>query len=144
MPRIRAGYKGKYKLDKHEFYMAYHYALLYQEWLAEYNALADPSTGLRYDKDHVQTSGGVDTTEANGMRRAELRGKMEVIEQIAAETDPDLYKYILLGVTFENMTFDTLLAKYEIPCARNTYYDRRRKFFWLLWHHIEKFGTQGT
>ena len=132
MPRVRAGYTGKYKLTKHEFYMAYHYALRYAEWKMEYDALADPSTGLRYDKDRVQTSGGYDTTEANGIRRSELRDKMERIEQTVIEADPDLYQYILMGVTNEDITYDVLMCKMHIPCARNTYYNRRRKFYWLL------------
>ena len=132
MPRVRAGYTGKYKLTKHEFYTAYHYALRYSEWKMEYNALADPSTAIRYDLDRVQTSGGVDTTELNGMRRALLREKIERVEQTAIEADAELYKYILMGVTNEDITYDVLACKLRIPCARNTYYDRRRRFYYLL------------
>jgi hypothetical protein len=143
MPRRRTEYKGKYKLDKHEFNIAYHHALMYQSWLSEYNALADPSTGLRYDKEHVQGN-PLDTTEKNGMRRAELRERMKVVEQAAIETDPELYQYILMGVTFEDMTFDMLQARHHIPCARNTYYERRRRFYWILWQRIEKFSPRGT
>jgi hypothetical protein len=124
--------------------MAYHYALNYQDWLMEYNALADPSTGLRYDKDHVQSSNQVDTTEANGIRRAELREHMKIVEQAAIEADPDLYRFILLGVTMEEATYDILRRKYDMPASRGTFYDRRRKFYWVLWQHIEKFGTKGT
>jgi hypothetical protein len=124
--------------------MAYHYALNYQDWLMEYNALADPSTGLRYDKDHVQSSNHVDTTEANGIRRAELREHMKIVEQAAIEADPDLYRFILLGVTMEEATYDILRRKYDMPASRGTFYDRRRKFYWVLWQHIEKFGTKGT
>jgi hypothetical protein len=124
--------------------MAYHYALNYQDWLMEYNALADPSTGLRYDKDHVQSSNQVDTTEANGILRAELREHMKIVEQAAIEADPDLYRFILLGVTMEEATYDILRRKYDMPASRGTFYDRRRKFYWVLWQHIEKFGTKGT
>jgi hypothetical protein len=124
--------------------MAYHYALNYQDWLMEYNALADPSTGLRYDKDHVQSSNQVDTTEANGIRRAELREHMKIVEQAAIEADPDLYRFILLGVTMEEATYDILRRKYDMPASRGTFYDRRRKFYWVLWQPIEKFGTKGT
>jgi hypothetical protein len=124
--------------------MAYHYALNYQGWLSEYNALADPSTGLRYDKDHVQSSNQVDTTEANGIRRAELREHMKIVEQAAIEADPDLYRFILLGVTMEEATYDILRRKYDMPASRGTFYDRRRKFYWVLWQYIEKFGTKGT
>lgn len=132
MPRVRAGYTGKYKLLKHEFYMAYHYALQYQAWKAEYHALADPSTAIRYDKERVQSSNDLDTTERNGIRRAELKDKMAKIEQTALEADSELYQYILLGVTNEDMTFDVMQAKMKIPCSRNTYYDRRRRFYYLL------------
>lgn len=142
MPRVRAGYKGKYKLDKHEFYMAYHYALLYQEWLAEYNALADLSTGLRYDIDTVQTSGGVDTTEANGMRRAELKGKMEVIEKTVKAVDESLYEWLILGVTCEGMTFDYLNTVKKMPCCKNVYYSKRRRFYYVLAKRIGIIGDE--
>lgn len=130
MPRIRAGYTGKYKLSKHGFYVAYHYALLYNSWLGEYNALADSTTGVMYGKSEIWTDN--DKVERYAARRGELRAKMEKVEQSAAEADPELYEYIMLGVTNEDVTFNILQSKYHIPLSRNRYYDRRRKFYFIL------------
>lgn len=45
--------------------------------------------------------------------------------------DPDLGEYILAAVT-QGLTYETCKTRFDIPCSRDTYYDRYRKFFWLL------------
>ena len=45
--------------------------------------------------------------------------------------DPELYSYILKAVT-EGTTFVVLKSLYGIPCERDMFYDRRRKFYWVL------------
>ena len=62
----------------------------------------------------------------NGVRNVDL------VERCAMEADPDLFKWIMWGVTNEDVTFNTLKALKGIPCERDTYYDRRRKFYYLL------------
>lgn len=57
--------------------------------------------------------------------------RMKVIEQAAIETDPYLASYILKAVT-EGHPYNYLKTRLEIPCSRDTYYDRYRRFFWLL------------
>ena len=54
-----------------------------------------------------------------------------MIEQVARETDPNLAVYILKGIT-EELSYDYLKTRLNIPCSKDTYYDRYRKFFWLL------------
>lgn len=66
------------------------------------------------------------------MRRAELRRKCELIEQTAIEADPEIYEYIIKGVSNDWATYPYMQTVMKIPCSRNTYYNRRRKFFWLL------------
>lgn len=58
-------------------------------------------------------------------------GRMKVIERAAEEADPFLSSYLLKAVT-EGYSYDHLKARLEIPCGRDMYYDRYRKFFWLL------------
>ena len=45
--------------------------------------------------------------------------------------DKDLAKYILMAVTYGH-SYTYLKAKLDIPCSKDTYYDRYRKFFWIL------------
>ena len=56
---------------------------------------------------------------------------MRLVEDTAKETDEALWSYILKAVT-EDLSFTYLSTVLEIPCSRGTYYDRYRRFFWLL------------
>lgn len=65
----------------------------------------------------------------------EVRAKKEkckVIEQTAIEADPELYTWILEGVIHDYATYRYLRDAKQIPCGKDMYYDRRRKFYWLL------------
>jgi hypothetical protein len=73
-----------------------------------------------------------DATQQLAMRRVMLEQNCQLIEQTAIEADPDIYQYILKAVTGEDVTYRYLKMIMEIPCSHNTYYDRRRKFYWLL------------
>lgn len=54
-----------------------------------------------------------------------------MVEQTAIEADADLAHYILKAVT-EGLSYSHLKARLEIPCGKDMYYDRYRRFFWLL------------
>ena len=54
-----------------------------------------------------------------------------MIEMAARDADDFLYPFILKAVT-EGLSYTYLKAKLNIPCGRDMYYDRYRKFFWLL------------
>lgn len=73
-----------------------------------------------------------DQTADLAERRAILSKKCELIEQTAIETDPELYPYILEGVTQDYASYRYLKMAKHIPCSHNMYYERRRKFFYLL------------
>ena len=72
-----------------------------------------------------------DLTARCAMRRIYYSDKIKMVERAARESDPDLYIYILKGVT-EGLSYTYLKTKLNMPCGRDTYYDRYRKFFWLL------------
>lgn len=63
--------------------------------------------------------------------RSRYLERMQAVERAAMEADPYLASYILKAVT-EGLSFNYLKARLEIPCSRDMYYDRYRKFFWLL------------
>lgn len=121
----------KYSLGKYRFREVYYFALQYNEWQQE----------LKHNTDTVKSrkltgmpgaAGAGDETERLAIRRVELRKNMETIEQAAIETDPELYQYILLAVTNEWATYNYLKTSLNIPCGKNSFYDRRRKFYWIL------------
>lgn len=98
----------------------------YPLWKAELS-VCDSSRAIRYDKDRVQTSGDFDPTETLGIRRAELQKKVDIVEQAAAEATVSevIQELLILGVT-HGLSYDTLSAKYGIPCGYRQYHECRR------------------
>ena len=132
MTKIRAelSRKNKYWISKHRFYELYHFCLQYKEWKDEYSTL-DGKKAINMDGMPHGTSVG-SPTENLAIRRAMLSEKMHLVESVASEADPALAKFILKGVTEEGITFTYLQMRMDMNCAPGTYYDRRRRFFWLL------------
>ena len=59
------------------------------------------------------------------------KDRIDMVEHVAKETDTILASYILKAVT-EEISYDCLKVKFNIPCCKDTYYDLYRRFFWLL------------
>ena len=127
----RNSYRGKYKLSKHEYLKSYHYAMCYNEWKRDYDALVDTACAIRYD-DMPHAANTRDRTAEAAEKRAELREKIRMIEDTAHEADPDLGDYILHAVTNEGATYEYLQTVKKLPCGKDMFYDRRRKFYYLL------------
>ena len=140
MPKIRAEFKGKYAMDKHEFYTAYHFALQYPKWLDKYNALGDTSKAIRYDQERVQTSVAAGSSvEDAAIERAEIRHRLDMIEETAKEVNSCFSEYLIKAVTNEHVTYKYLASVMLIPCSKNLYYDMRREFYYRLSKKISKF-----
>lgn len=123
--------KNKYWIDKHRHYELKHFCLQYPSWKKTYRDLLDlgitVSTFDRMPASNVHS----DLTAKYAIRKACYSSKIKLIESIAQETDEYLYTYILRGVT-EGLSYTYMKTKLNIPCSKDTYYDRYRKFFWLL------------
>lgn len=128
-PEISAN--NKYHIDKHRYYELKHFCLQYNEWKKAYTSCCESIIfASRYDKvGSVSTPG--DLTAKYAMRRAQYGEKIKLIEDAAREADDFLYPYLLKAVT-EGLSYPYLKTKLDIPCGRDMYYDRYRKFFWLL------------
>jgi hypothetical protein len=123
--------KNKYYIDKHRYYELKHFCLQYGEWKKAYTSCCESIIfASRYEEMPASSMPG-DLTAKYAMKRAQYAEKIELIEQIAREADEFLYPYILKAVT-EGLSYTYLKARLEIPCGRDMYYDRYRKFFWLL------------
>lgn len=123
--------KNKYYINKHRHYELKHFCLQYPEWKREYAALDDPSITSSAVEKMPSTNIPGDPTSKFAMRKVHYLEKIKLIEKIAMEADQYLYKYILKAVT-EELSFTYLKSRLEIPCSRDMYYDRYRRFFWLL------------
>ena len=128
-PEISA--KNKYYIDKHRHYELKHFCLQYPIWRKTYAALND--LGISMSKIERESSTNIpgDPTGKCAVRKTYYMDRIKLIEDTAKEADQDLYRYILKAVT-EGLSYTYLKAKLDIPCGRDMYYDRYRRFFWLL------------
>ena len=123
--------KNKYYIDKHRYYELKHFCLQYKEWKKDY-ALCNESIIYTSNFDVVPGGGSKsDLTAKYAIRRAIYGQRIKLIEDIAKRTDDFLYPYILKAVT-EGLSFTYLKTRLEMPCSRDAYYSRYRRFFWLL------------
>lgn len=137
MPRIRAGWNGQYTLTTHEFYTAYHYALQYNDWVRECEDVANRSKGIDNSKEKVQTSPNPNGVENAAIRLSELHDKIRTIEDTVKAAAPELYPWLLTAVTTEGVTYKYLAGMEKpIPCGKDYYYLRRRRFYYMLSHKL--------
>lgn len=123
--------RNKYWIDKHRHYELKHFCLQYPEWKRVYNEFNDPSMPLSMIE-RVSTSNlPGDPTAKRAMMKTVYAEKMHLIEKTARNADTYLWEYILKAVT-ENLSYNHLKSKFDIPCGKDMYYDRYRRFFWLL------------
>lgn len=131
MIRAEISDKNKYYIDKHRHYELKHFCLQYPSWKKAYADFDDTSISLS-TIDSVPTSNiPGDPTAKRAMMKAHYSERINLIEKVAMEADRYLYEYILKAVT-EGLSYTYLKSRLNIPCGKDMYYDRYRKFFWLL------------
>ena len=123
--------KNKYHIDKHRHYELKHFCLQYPTWKKTYTDLDNVGIAIS-TRERIPTNNlPSDPTAKRAVAKAQLIERIEMVEKIAKETDDYLHYYILKGVT-ENLSYTYLKTKMNMPCGKDMYYDRYRKFFWLL------------
>lgn len=129
--RAKLSEKNKYYIDKHRYYELKHFCLQYGEWKRTYRSCCEAvSFGSRFEQISSDSIPG-DLTAKYAIKRVQYGERIKMIEDAAKEADEFLYFYILKGVT-EGLSYPYLKTKLNMPCGRDMYYDRYRKFFWLL------------
>lgn len=129
--RAKISEKNKYYIDKHRYYELKHFCLQYTDWKKAY-ANCNESIIFASNIEKMSSSNvPSDLTAKYALKRAQYGEKIKLIERLVKEADEYLYPYILKAVT-EGLSYTYLKARLEIPCGRDMYYDRYRKFFWLL------------
>lgn len=131
MGNVRPLNRSKYGISKNRFKELYYWCLQYHEWRDELRYKADTVRSIEIT-DMPAVHGGSDPTQQLAVRRAELEQNCQMIEETAMEADPDIYQFLLKAVTNEDITYRYLKMIMGIPCGKKMYYDRRRKFYWLL------------
>ena len=123
--------KNKYHINKHRHYELKHFCLQYPEWKKTYYSWNDVGpTTTRYGSMRTKNVPS-DPTVKKVIIREKYISRIKMVEKAAKDADEYLYDYILKGVT-EGVSYTYLKNAMKIPCSKDTYYDRYRKFFWLL------------
>jgi hypothetical protein len=123
---------NQYYLPKHTYLTCIHYALQYRDWIALLNTERDTRGAIRYDKDHVQTSGDYDSTSETAIRMIGMTDRVSKVDQcieLACE-DKEMEKWLRLGVCY-GFTIYQLLEE-GMPCGKNMYYNLRQRFYYEL------------
>lgn len=131
MIRAEISEKNKYYIDKHRHYELKHFCLQYPSWKKAYADFDDTSISLSTIESVPTSNLPGDPTAKRAIMKAHYSERINLIERIAMEADRYLYKYLLKAVT-ENLSYTYLKSRLNIPCGKDMYYDRYRKFFWLL------------
>ncbi len=122
--------KNPYYISKHRHLELKHFCLQYREWvkaLNYLNAMDIPSIKMS----EVKNSNHSNITASLAVKRIYLENCINMVTRTAAQADSELGDYILKAVT-EDRSFNYLKMKLDIPCGKDMYYDRYRRFFWLL------------
>lgn len=123
--------KSPYWIERHRYYELKHFCMQYPIWKKAYASL-DGFSRQSYAREVISKNRGVsDPTSQCVEARSRYLDRMKLVEQTAIATDAELSNYILKGVT-EGCSYDILKARLGIPCCKDVYYNRYRRFFWLL------------
>ena len=121
--------KNPYYISKHRYLELKHFCLQYPEWKKRYRELED---SLLHAKSIIKPNDiCTDVTSEMATEMAELKRKMDLVEKTAIETDSQLANYIFEAVT-RACTYEYFQTQKDIPCCRDTFYSRYRKYFWML------------
>ena len=128
--RAEISQRNRYWIDKHRHYELKHFCLQYPNWKKAMCGSYITNSLASYN---VGTSSNIpsDPTSRLAITKMYYSERIELIERVAKKTDRYLYNYILKAVT-EGLSYTQLKSRLEIPCGRDMYYDRYRRFFWLL------------
>ena len=129
--RAEISEKNKYYIDKHRYYELKHFCLQYNDWKKAYAACNDSIIFASAIEKLPTSNIPSDLTAKYAVKKAYYGERIKLIERIAEEADDFLNVYILKAVT-EGLSYTYMKTKLNIPCGRDMYYDRYRRFFWLL------------
>ena len=129
--RAEISQKNRYYIDKHRHYELKHFCLQYPKWKKACADCLDGDVPVSMIDGVRESEGVYDPTSTRAITRAHYSRRIQMLEKVAKDSDRYLWRYILKAVT-EGLSYTYLKTKLDIPCGKDMYYDRYRRFFWLL------------
>lgn len=119
--------KNKYWIPKLRYLELKNFCLQYPEWKAALASI-DP---IKAHLTVSQSTNITDLTHEYALRRMRLEENINLIKECTLLADESIASWLLKGVT-ENYSYNYLKYQLDLPAGRDYYYDRYRKFFWIL------------
>lgn len=129
--RAEVSEKNPYRIPKHRYLELKHFCLQYPDWKTEYSGLLGIESLSSIGGNKSRLKNTVDKTSGTAIKRLYFADRMSMVERAALDSDESIYEYLLKGVT-EERSYTYLKTYCNIPCSKDFYYDRYRRFFWLL------------
>lgn len=129
MIRAEISSRNKYWIPKHRYYELKHFCLQYKDWkkaLLYLEEMPKWQNDVKTDNSDIS-----DPTAKLAIKRAYFTKRIEMVEKAARDSDDAIGLYILIAVT-NNKSFEYMKTNFNIPCERDMWYDRYRKFFYIL------------
>ena len=129
MSRRTPSESNPFYLPKNMYLTAVRYCLQYPELkrqLAQLQATAGMKAVAYTGMPHG--SGISSPTEQTAILIAEIERKIKVIETAVKETSPELYKWLLIGVTRET-NYDYLRHRKGMPCGYRQYHKAKQAVY---------------
>lgn len=127
--RTKVSSSNKWFVEKDRYLELLHFCRQYETWKRKLNNLSNLRAICSDDEPKSGEPG--DPTANIAIACSKYTAKIDMVESAALEADEYIGKFILKGI-IDDLSFDKLNAKYEIGCCKDTYYDRYRKFFYIL------------
>lgn len=124
--------KNPYHISRHRYYELKHFCLQYPEWSNAWLYLNQFDGVARTKINEIRNTNSHSEMIANlAINRILLEQRMNLIKETAENASDEICDYIFKAVT-EGKSFDYLKTMLDIPCGKDFYYTRYRRFFWLL------------
>lgn len=116
---------NSYHISKHRYYELKHFCLQYHEW--ESARRTDILKSSSIIKPGSEWSDPVGDAAA---KNADIYRNMKLVRDAALSID-GIGEYIFKAVT-DGYSYNYLRTKLGMPCGKSYYYEKYRKFFWVL------------
>ena len=123
--------KNKYWIDRHRYYELKHFCLQYPMWKETYRTYESLQISTSSFEQIRSSNVPSDLTSRHAILKAQYGERIDMIEKAAKRADEELHNYILKAIT-EGLSYTYMKTKMDIPCGKDMYYDRYRRFFWIL------------
>lgn len=125
--RSELSQKNKYWIPKYRYLELKNFCMQYNDWKLALKEI----TLIQAHPETSSSNNFSDPTSHMAEKRLKYEQNIRLIEETAIIAEPSISKWLIKGIT-ESYSYDYLHLKLDLPAGRDLYYDRYRKFFWLL------------